>query len=68
MVTLMRVRPQLSDSMIASVRITWMTFVTMLISVPVTARCAPTTSLFSRAMISPVFVLVKKRSDMLCMC
>ncbi len=36
------------------------------IKVPVTARCAPMTSLLRRDMSSPVFVLVKKRSDMLC--
>ncbi len=42
------------------------TFVNRSTNVPVTARCAPMTSLFRRDISSPVFVLVKKRSDMLC--
>ena len=36
--------------------------------VPVIACCAPTTSELSRFMSSPVFVAVKKRSDIPCKC
>ena len=41
--------------------------VMMLTRVPVTARWAPITSLFSRDIISPVLVWVKKRRLMRCM-
>ena len=55
-----------SRSMIASTKTSVTTFVTRSTKVPVTARCAPPTSLFSRDISSPVLVWVKKRSDMCC--
>ena len=53
--------------MIASVSANMATLVMILMSVPVTARCAPVTSLLSREMSSPDLVLVKKRNPMRCM-
>ena len=67
MATLMIVSCQFRESIIDNVNNTLVAFVIMLINVPVIARCAPTTSLLRRAMISPVFVLVKKRNDICCM-
>ena len=52
--------------MIASVLTSVITLVIRSTMVPLMARCAPTTSLFSRDISSPVLVLVKKRSDMRC--
>ena len=60
------VRRQSRASMIASVPVTCITLVAISTSVLVTALCAPTTSLFRRLINSPVLLLVKKRSDMLC--
>jgi len=50
----------------ARVEIRVTTLVTMLGMAPVTAFCAPTTSLVKREMISPALVTVKKRMDMRC--
>ena len=50
-----------SDIITISVLNSETTFVVILISVPVTACCAPFTSLFIRDISSPVLVLVKKR-------
>ena len=63
---LMMVSCQFRVSIMDSVKMTRVVLVIMLINVPVTARWAPTTSLFRRAIISPVFVLVKKRKDICC--
>jgi hypothetical protein len=50
-------------SITASVDTSVITLVTTFGIVPVIALCAPTTSLFSREMISPLFVWVKNRID-----
>ncbi len=57
---------QSSLSMMARALTSVITFANRSMNVPVTARCAPITSLFSRDISSPVFVFVKNRSDMLC--
>ena len=59
---------QLSDSMMTRIATTWKALVAMVSSVLVNARCAPSTSLSKRDISAPVFVWVKKRSDMRCMC
>ena len=60
------VRRHSRASMIASVPATWIRLVVTSTRVLVTALCAPTTSLLSRLINSPVLLLVKKRSDMRC--
>ena len=60
------VRRQSRRSMMINALTSVMTLVNRSTKVPVTARCAPITSLLSRDISSPVFVFVKKRSDMLC--
>ena len=67
MITPASVRRQSIEIMTTRVLIREMMLEIRLINVPVTARCAPFTSLFRRDIISPVLVLVKKRMLMRCM-
>ena len=55
-----------STNMTVSVTTSVMTFETTVPSVPVTACCAPMTSLFSRLCSAPVWVRVKNASGMRC--
>ncbi|OPZ66444.1 MAG: hypothetical protein BWY83_02884 [bacterium ADurb.Bin478] len=54
------------DSITARTATAWISWVTMPTMVLLMAFCAPITSLFSRLISSPTWVLVKKRSDMRC--
>ena len=55
-----------SVTMMASAETTAIRLEAMFTSVLVTACCAPTTSLLSRAMSSPVLLSVKNRNDRRC--
>ena len=65
-ITPTRVNRHSSASMIAIVAATVITLVTKATMVLLMAFCAPTTSLLSRLISSPVLVLVKKRKDICC--
>ena len=62
----MRVSLHSRASIAMSVSVSVMTFETTVPSVPVTALCAPITSLFSRLIKAPVCVRVKKAMGCRC--